>query len=253
MLRKLLIGSFSLFAMFALAGAALFLQTDSASAQIVEPGSAEVEAGPTTFRRGGNRGSILTREEKAEVVAGVLGISVDELAEAKEAGADMEELAETYGTTTDAISDAIYSATVAKVNEMVANEELTQEEADAILARLELKQLYSDIVDEDVLTQAAADAIGISVEEMEAAKEDGTLRDIMEENEVTRQDVREAVEDAKNQLIDEALANGEITEEQAEQLRDQGNGRNGRGGNGRGERGGDNGADDATDEDTVDA
>lgn len=246
MLRKILIGSFSLFALFAVAGSALFF-AEGASAQVVEPGSAEVEDGATTFRRGRNRSrSVLTHEEKVDVVTGVLGISVEEFEEARDADMSMAELAEANGSTLDAIYDAIYEASVAKVNEMVASEELTQEEADAILAKLELRQLARDIIDRDGLQQAAADAIGVSVAELEAAKEDGSVRELLEENGVTRAEVRSAMEDAKNQMIDDALASGDITEEQAEQLRESGNCK--------GRRGGGRGGNDApVDEDTIDA
>ena len=115
---------------------------------------------------------------------------------------------------------------------------MTAEQGDEILARLELHKLAHDIIDRDVLKQAAADTLGISVEEMEAAKEDGTLQELAEAAGVTREDVRDAVIAARDGMIDDALANGEITAEQAEQLKEKpirkgrhgGHGRPGRGG-----------------------
>ncbi len=239
MLRKILMGSFSIFAIFAMAGAVLFY-TDSASAQIVGGDSAE-SAEVQSFRQdreNGRRGrhGVLTREEKAEVAASVLGITVEELSAAKEDGTSKEELAAANGTTVDAIHDAIFDASVAKVNTLVDSGDLTEEEGAAIIEKLELKQLARAIIDRDVLKQAAADAIGVTVAELEAAKEARTMSELLEENGVTRDEVNTAVEAAKNDMIDQALANGDITEEQAEQLREMRSGKGGKGG--RGGRGG---------------
>ncbi len=246
MLRKILMGSFSLFAIFALAGAVLTF-TDSASAQVVEDGSAEVQQeqpereGRERGRRGNRAG--LSREEKAQVVADLLDITVEEVQAAREDGLSYEELAVANGSSIEAVKTAIFNASVAKVNALVESGDLTEEEGAAIIEKLELKQLKSEIIDKDVLAQAAADAIGVTVAEVEAAKEAREYSELLEENGVTREEVREAVQAAKDQMIDDAVANGDITEEQAEQLRDGGN-NNGRGGNGRGERGGNDDADD---------
>ena len=251
MLRKILMGSFSIFAVFALAGAVLFY-SDSASAQVVEDGSAEVQPEEQTERpqregrqRNNRTRSGLSNEEKVQVVADTLGITVEDVEAAREDGMSYEELAVANGSSIEALEDAIFDATVAKVNELVESGDLTEEEGAAIIAKLELMQLKSEIIDEDVLAQAAADAIGVTVAEVEAAIEAREYSELLEENDVTREDVREAVQAAKDQMIDDAVANGDITEEQAEQLRDGGrdNGRGGNGRNGRGGRGGNSGAD----------
>lgn len=235
MLRKLMIGTLFMAALFALGGAFMF-SADSASAQITD-GATETQF----FHRGGRQGNgvRLDRAEQAEVVADALGITVEELQAAMEAGTSLEELADANGTTVEAIHDAIYDAQIAEINEAVANGDITQEEADAMIERMELQQLSQQIFSKDDAKAAVAAALGISVEELDAAKEDGTLRDLIEESGV---DVRAAVEEARNAAIDAALANGEITAEQAEALREMsigkgfGGGRGGRGG-GRGGNG----------------
>lgn len=230
MLRKLMIGTLFMSALFALGGAFMF-STDSVAAQITDT----VTETEMLHRGGGRQGNAirLTRAEKAEVVANALGITVEELEAEKEAGTTMEELAAANGTTIEAIHEAIYNAQVAKVNEAVANGDITQEQADEILARMELQRLSNEIFSKDDANAAVADALGLTVEELEAAKEDGTLRDLVEESGV---DVRAAIEAARNAAIDTALANGEITAEQAEALREMSVGKGGHGG--RGGRGG---------------
>ena len=61
-----------------------------------------------------------------------------------------------------------------------------------------------------------AEALGISAEEVETAKEDGTLRDLLDD--VTRDDLHEAYETVAGEAIDAASEAGEITSEQAERL-----------------------------------
>ena len=63
-----------------------------------------------------------------------------------------------------------------------------------------------------------AEALGISAEEIETAKEDGTLRDLLDD--VTRDDLKEAYETVAGEAIDAAADGGEITSEQAERLED---------------------------------
>ena len=88
--------------------------------------------------------------------------------------------------------------------------------------------------------EAAADALGMSVEELEAAREEGTkLDELAEEAGVEVDAVKEAVEAARAEAIEDALADGTITEEQAEFLLEHGGrGDCGPGGKGRGGRGG---------------
>ena len=253
MLRKILIATASLFALFAIGGSALFF-TDTVGAQVEDSAEVAPEGDREGRRRQGRR--ILTGEEKAAIVADILGISTEELDAAREDGTKISELAEANGVSMDTIVDAIYDASVVKVNELVASEELTAEQGDTILARLELGKLAHDIIDRDVLKQAAADTLGISVEEMAAAKEDGTLQELAEAAGVTREDVKEAVTAARDGMIDEALANGEISAEQAEQLKELSGrkGRSGHGkGNGRAGRGGQGGPNNGAPVETTDA
>jgi hypothetical protein len=61
-----------------------------------------------------------------------------------------------------------------------------------------------------------ARALGISSEEVQQAKDDGSLRDLV--GDLTLDDLTNAYEAEAGEAIDEALADGEITPEQAERL-----------------------------------
>ena len=61
-----------------------------------------------------------------------------------------------------------------------------------------------------------AEALGITAEEVETAKEDGTLKDLLDD--VSRDDLRAAYETVAGEAIDAASEDGEITAEQAERL-----------------------------------
>ncbi|HFC12064.1 MAG TPA: hypothetical protein ENJ56_04405 [Anaerolineae bacterium] len=228
MLRKLLIGTVSLFALFAVGGAALFFAEPSAAAQIDtvdatiwqgDEVAAHPQGRPDGGRRHGKPHGVLTPDEKATVIAETLGITVEEVKAAHEDGVRLPDLAEENGVEMDVVADALYTAAVDKVNTMLADGDITQEEADKILEKIELRKLAYQVFDREVLKQAVADTLGVTVDELEAAHEDGTVAELADAAGVTRADVKEAVEAARNGLIDDALANGEITTEQAEQLR----------------------------------
>ena len=63
-----------------------------------------------------------------------------------------------------------------------------------------------------------ARALGITAEEVEQAKEDGTLKDLLAD--VSRDDLRTAYQDEATEAIDDASAAGAITSTQANRLKD---------------------------------
>ena len=88
--------------------------------------------------------------------------------------------------------------------------------------------------DKDLFKQTMAAELGTTVEELEAAKEGDTP--VTEALGVTREEIKAAKQVAKQAVIDQAVANGDLTAEEAEELSNR-QGR--RGGNGpRGQRGG---------------
>ena len=113
-------------------------------------------------------------------------------------------------------------AVEAAVEQAVEDGLITEEEAEAILNPPdhqqggELKELLDSIVDHD---QILADALGITVEELELAREEGIkLDELIDELGLDQETVRQDVQDATEAAIEQAVEDGLITEEEAEAL-----------------------------------
>lgn len=75
---------------------------------------------------------------------------------------------------------------------------------------------YHEIVD-----QALADALGISLQEFESAREEGQrLFELAETYDVDLEDLREVMAEARAEILDQALEDGVISEEQAEWMQE---------------------------------
>ena len=240
-LRKLFVGTAALVALFALAGSALFFAPVSSAAQAEDTArtvfvqDAAPDGETERVHRQSRRGNRSAQIDKMAVIADALGISVEELDAAREDGSTLEELAAANGTTVDAVHDALFNAKVDAINEAVAAGEMTQEQADQVIANMELHRLAHEIIDRDALKQVAADTLGITVEEMEAADTREAKEQLLVDAGVTREEIRTAVEAAKAEMIADAVADGTITQEQADQISDHsGRGKRGHGHSGRG-------------------
>lgn len=106
-------------------------------------------------------------------------------------------------------------------------------------------QALKSYIDKDALL---ADALGISVEELQAAKEDGSLRDLMAN--ITPAELQGKIKAGVEAAVAQAVVDKAITQEQADLVLAQmddgfgfghfggGRGHGGRGGHGHGGRGG---------------
>ena len=263
-LRNFIIGSVALTGMFAVAGSALFFTTPSSAAEF-DNASAIMAAAPEqerlTFaagpganaefaargRQGPSQRGFANREVIHQAIADALGITVEELDAARADGQSWKDLAEELNVDVETVFAAIEQAATDAINQAVADGDLTQEQADTILTRMELKSLARQIVDKDVIHAAIADALGVTVEELEAAREAGTMRELVEASGLTRAELQEVATETRNQMIEQAVEDGTITQEQADELlesdgpgfgrghgRGHGNGPGGRGPNGGG-------------------
>ena len=205
---------------------------------IADDGNLERGRGP---RDGNGRGR---NGNNAEFLAAELGISVEDLEAAKDAAREAatdettrEEKKELFaaelGITVEELEAASEAAKDAALAEALANGDITQEEFDLI----EAKEAFKAVFDKKA---AMADVLGLTVEELEAAKESGAHKEaLLEDAGLTREELKAAVEEAKAQALEDAVANGDITAEQAELIenapeRNRG-GRNGGRGNGQNE------------------
>lgn len=141
--------------------------------------------------RGGLRGRMSSGAiDEEALLADALGISAEELQAAREAANEV------------AIAQAVEEGLI------------TQEEADEIQAHKAL-QSYLD------RNALLAEALGMSVEELEAAYADGeTLSSLMAAQGLDAATVREDLLNARGAALDQAVADGVITTEQADELRD---------------------------------
>jgi len=92
------------------------------------------------------------------------------------------------------------------------------------------------IRDNAALNAAIAELLGMSVEELEGALADGeTIRTLIEESGLDMAEVQTALQTARAEMLQQAVADGSITQEQADQMLDRqsepkGSGRVGKGG-----------------------
>ncbi|MGC9522811.1 MAG: hypothetical protein ACP5HG_13130 [Anaerolineae bacterium] len=128
--------------------------------------------------------------DEEALLANALGISVEELQAAREA------------------------ANQAAVDQAVEEGFITEEEA----AEMQARKALQSYLDRDALL---AEALGMSVDELQAAYADGeTLSSLMESLGLDAVTVRENLLDAHEVALDRAVADGVITAEEADELRD---------------------------------
>lgn len=163
-------------------GTAVFAQDDSSppppTTEETVPGNGSQRGQRPDRGRWGDRGTYL---------AEALGISVDELEAAQEAARD------------------------AAIAQAVADGIITQEQADLRA----VGQALRAYLDRDAVF---ADLLGLSVDEIEAAREERTLPDLIAAAGLSREEIQAAMTEARDAAIAQALADGVITQDQADQL-----------------------------------
>jgi formaldehyde-activating enzyme involved in methanogenesis len=121
-------------------------------------------------------------------------------------------LAEALDISVEELQGAMEQARDAGIAQAIEEGLITQEQADQMQAFQELR----NYIDKEALM---AEALGISAEELEEARAGGeTLSTLLEELDLTAVEVREALEAAHERAVAEAVADGVITQEQADQI-----------------------------------
>lgn len=145
----------------------------------------------------------------------------------------LENLAEALGITVGELDDAQERAFAASVADAVTAGQITQEQADQILAQHALKSY----IDRQAIL---ATALGMSTDDLEAALAGGkSIVDLMVEQGIDSTTLQANAKAAYEAAVQQAVADGVITQAQADEIL-AGNGLNlfGRGGFGGGHRGG---------------
>ena len=155
-------------------------------------------------------GELFNKEAMDEALAAELGITLDELNAAREA------------------------AKATLLQQAVAEGKLTQEQVDQMLSGEFkpmdfMRTLREEYFPQGTMQSVTAETLGMTVEELEAAQADGKrLPEIAEEQGVEITAVTEAIKAAFAEAVAQAVADGAITQAQADQiLSHEGNSRDG--------------------------
>jgi hypothetical protein len=126
------------------------------------------------------------------------------------------ELADALGITVEELQAAQQRVREVRIEQMVEDGILTRDQANLMLATDALK----DYVDRDALM---AEVLGISVEEYQAAREAGTLHNLLAD--ITPAELQERMQQAYEATLQQAVEDNIITSEQADLIREQMDGR----------------------------
>jgi len=200
------------------------------------------QGGPRGHGNGGENGRLLDREATGEAIANALGITVEELQAAQEEGTTLPELAESLGVDMEVVQAAIEAARAEAIAQAVADGTITQEQADAMAERDALQAVMRDIFDHDAMAAATADLLGMTVEELQAAQDEGIrLPQLAEEAGIEMSVLADAMQQAKADALQTAVDDGLITQEQADAIASHDNNHPPRGLNGDCDHGGQGG------------
>ncbi len=230
-MSKIKIAGIMLFGIVALGAIGFGLsQTSVASAALEIPAGAITQtlAHFNGFGPGAGLSDYIDQATIDEVIAGALGITVEELDAARAEGQSVADLAEELGVDIADVNAAVQAAKEEALAAAVENGDITQAQADRLLAGggrggrlfggLEVRGSHGFLTPE-AQEAAIAEALGMTVDELEAARTEGqSLAEIAAAQDVDMADVRDAVEAAREQAIADAVASGEITQVQADAL-----------------------------------
>ncbi len=230
-----------LLALVALVGSSLTFAQDEPEPDdpvtVPENGSETEEfmPGPGRFGNHGPRGGhgLIDREAARELLAEELGVTVDDLDAAHEAvmaavqaangRPDRDEvhalLAEQLGVTVDELDAAQTAVQEAMLAQLVEDGTITQEQLDEMLEMRALHDLAKEIFSRDDAQAVIAEQLGLTVEDLAAARDEGTrIYDLAEEQGIDMDTLMTAVSEARTAAFDQAVADGLLTQEQADLL-----------------------------------
>ena len=126
-------------------------------------------------------------------------------------GASDDALAEALGITVEELQAARDKVAADRIAQAVEDGMLTRDQANTMLAM----QVLKGYLDRDALL---AEALGVSVEELQAARDEGTLRDLM--GAMTSTELQDNMQAAVEKAVQQAVSDNAITQEQADLVLD---------------------------------
>jgi hypothetical protein len=175
--------------------------------------------GPQGHGNGGENGRLLDHDVASAAIADALGITVEELQAAQDEGTTLPDLAESLGVDMEVVQAAIQAVRAEAIAQAVADGTITQEQADAMAERAALQTVIRDIFDRDAMDAVKADVLGMTVEELQAAQDEGIrLPQLAEEAGIEMSVLTDAMQQAKADALQTAVDDGLITQEQADTI-----------------------------------
>jgi hypothetical protein len=173
--------------------------------QAVEKGLLTEEQAQAMKENGAQSGRGHKGAPGGEGMRGWLGDGEDQI--------DMDALlAAELGISVEALDTARQEASQAAIQAAIESGDLTQEQADLMLAH----QAIHSYIDRQALI---AQALGMTVEELQAADEAGTrIPDLLEEKGLSEEEFQTAMQAAYEAAVNQAVADGVISQAQAELL-----------------------------------
>ena len=125
-------------------------------------------------------------------------------------------LADALGITVEQLQEAYETARLAAIEQAVEHGIITQEEADEMAAKKETAEALQSYLGRDVLL---AQALDMTVEELDAAYAEGkSLSDLLSEAGLDAATVRENLQAAREAALAQAVEDGVISQEQADEM-----------------------------------
>ncbi len=127
-------------------------------------------------------------------------------------GNNDEALAESLGITVEELQEARQQAAADRIAQAVEEGYLTQDQANTMLAMNALREYLNR---EEILAQG----LGLTIDELTEAKEAGTLQDLLAN--ITPAELQEKMQSAVKTAIQQAVADNVITQDQADLVSEQ--------------------------------
>jgi hypothetical protein len=187
-----------------------------------EPPSAGEGRGSWHWGQGHGHGKGFPGRDREEVkarLADALGMTVEEFEASIESGETLESLAEANGVSLEELRQVMDDLFDEGLAEAVEEGRLTQEQANQILEDRAAKRAVAEVFDRDVLHEAVAEALGLTVDEFEAAMASGERISTLAENaDITLEELGDIMQVYKEEALAQALAAGQITQDQANEM-----------------------------------
>ncbi len=164
-----------------------------------------------------------------DILGQILGLTSDEIKAQLKEGKTITEIAAAQGISEEQLQEALYTAMAAKLAEKVADGSLTQEQADKMLERLQDGKLFAcppagggeggHRGGAGTSFDTLSEIIGLTSDEIKAQLKEGkTITEIAAAQGISEEQLQEALYTAMAAKLAEKVADGSLTQEQADKM-----------------------------------